>query len=117
MWDQLKEVGGMDVRRLTNLARLFATLLAAGSLPPTALKVRRLAWLGCCWGACRRHAARMQAADTPLPPALPASHTVSQTVDFGAAMAARELLFWRVCFEHLLAACKTPADSNAIFQR
>lgn len=38
-WDQLKELAGMEVRRLTNLARLMATVLAAGALPPKMLKV------------------------------------------------------------------------------
>ncbi|KAL4421444.1 hypothetical protein ABPG75_010735 [Micractinium tetrahymenae] len=77
LWDQLKELGGMDVRRLTNLARLLATVLAGLALPSTMLKV----------------------------------------VDFGAAMPARETLFWRVFFEHLLASCKSAADSTSLFQR
>lgn len=40
-----------------------------------------------------------------------------QAVDFAAAMSARETLFWRVFFEHLLASCKSAADSAAQFQR
>ncbi len=38
-WDQLKELDGMEVRRLTNLARLMASILAALALPATMLKV------------------------------------------------------------------------------
>lgn len=39
LWDQLKELDGMEVRRLTNLARLIASVLAALALPATMLKV------------------------------------------------------------------------------
>lgn len=40
-----------------------------------------------------------------------------QAVDFGAVTSAREVLFWRIFFEHLLASCKSAADSAAVFQR
>lgn len=39
----------MEVRRLTNLARLMATVLAGFALPSTMLKVRQLCWPGG-WG-------------------------------------------------------------------
>jgi hypothetical protein len=37
--------------------------------------------------------------------------------DFAAALSAREVLFWRIFFEHLLASCKTSADAAAFFKR
>ena len=40
LWDHLKGVEGLEVRRLTNLARLLAAVIAGGGLPSTALKVR-----------------------------------------------------------------------------
>ncbi|KAI7835645.1 hypothetical protein COHA_010459 [Chlorella ohadii] len=76
-WDQLKELDGMEVRRLTNLARLMASILAALALPATMLKA----------------------------------------VDFAVAFSARETLFWRIFFEHLLAACKSAGESAAVFKR
>lgn len=56
----------MEVRRLTNLARLAAALVAGRGLAVTALKAADFA-------------------------------------GGGAAMAPREVLFWRVFFQHLLA--------------
>lgn len=41
LWDHLKEVaeGSLEVRRMTNLARLLAAVIASGGLPSTTLKV------------------------------------------------------------------------------
>lgn len=113
----------MEVRRLTNLACLVATVVAGGGLPATTLKVRaaagrwaatrcRFACINCpavagvspaIWGRCgnsrRRRSSPWQAAD------------------FAAALPAREVLFWRIFFEHLLGACKTRDDSSALFAR
>ncbi|PSC75596.1 nucleolar MIF4G domain-containing 1 [Micractinium conductrix] len=77
MWDHLKDLEGLEVRRLTNLARLLASVLASGALPSTMLKV----------------------------------------VDFSAALTAREVMFWRICFQHLLATCKTADDCTLLFRR
>ena len=41
----------------------------------------------------------------------------AQVVDFKARMAPRQLLFWRACFEHLLAGAKRPEDAAAIFAK
>jgi hypothetical protein len=38
-------------------------------------------------------------------------------VDFAEALSPREVLFWHVFFEHLLASCKTAADVSAFFRR
>lgn len=38
LWDHFKEVPGMDVRRMTNLARLTAAAIASFTLPATILK-------------------------------------------------------------------------------
>ena len=46
MWDHLKDLEGLEVRRLTNLARLLASVLASGALPSTMLKVGGGAWRG-----------------------------------------------------------------------
>ncbi len=41
LWDHVKEVagGGLEVRRMTNLARLLAAVIGGGGLPSTTLKV------------------------------------------------------------------------------
>ena len=41
----------------------------------------------------------------------------TQVVDFAEALSPREVLFWHVFFEHLLASCKTAADVSAFFRR
>ncbi len=41
----------------------------------------------------------------------------AQAVDFAVAFSARETLFWRIFFEHLLAACKSAGESAAVFKR
>lgn len=51
LWDHVKEVEGLEVRRLTNLARLFAAVIAGGGLPSTTLKVRCGEQAGCRKGA------------------------------------------------------------------
>ena len=51
----------------------------------------------------------------PLTPPSPPAACAWQVVDFGAPMSARELLFWRACFEHLLCAAKRPGDAAAPF--
>lgn len=57
---------------------------------------------------------------TPHPSAAPpllACPRMQQVADFAAALSAREVLFWRIFFEHLLASCKTSADAAAFFKR
>eukprot|EP00887_Chlorella_sp_A99_P005712 scaffold1.g5712.t1 len=80
LWDHLKQLPGMETRRLTHLARLAAAVVAGRGLPAASLK-------GADWAA------------------------------GGAGMAPRQLLFWRVFFQHLLAGCKSGEDAAAIFAR
>lgn len=128
-------MGALEVRRLTNLARLMAAVMAGGGLPPSALKVgrccrkRRLCgrpWLGACAGrvAWAGGVAEMHRHTTTRPLATPddcrrtcSSPPGAQAFDFAAAPSPREVLFWRIFFEHLLGTCKTPADSADLFKR
>ncbi|KAK9823765.1 hypothetical protein WJX72_005349 [[Myrmecia] bisecta] len=77
LWDQFKQLDELDVRRLTNLARLVGSLVAASALPLAVVRV----------------------------------------VDFGDAMSAKQLLFWRILFEQLLLGCKDQEAVSAIFAR
>ena len=53
-----------------------------------------------------------------MPPRRPSpSHHLCQVVDFSAALTAREVMFWRICFQHLLATCKTADDCTLLFRR
>lgn len=127
----------MELRRLTNLARLLASVLAATALPATMLKVGGCRWnhgslfilLASRWAAwaaaCARERLRNlellenhfssqhQILAAKLHPPLPPP----QAVDFAAALSPREILFWRILFEHLLAACKSADDSAVLFKR
>ncbi|GAB4822711.1 hypothetical protein N2152v2_009757 [Parachlorella kessleri] len=79
LWDQIKEVagGGLEVRRMTNLARLLAAVISGGGLPSTTLKV----------------------------------------VEFAEGMGPKEVLFWRIFFEHLLLSAKSRQEVAALFQK
>lgn len=133
----------MEVRRLTNLARLMASVLAALALPATMLKVGRECWMCVCRFSCRPGAgmddslqpcgavyglqpavqcallSRGCAVMPPAPPQQPCALAAGsvQGFDFAAALTAREILFWRIFFEHLLAACKSAGESAAVFKR
>lgn len=180
MWDQLKEVeeGELEVRRMTNLARLMGDVVVGGALSSTTLKVRggdrrcmgsdglkrampyfqgkdlltarigaHLA-SGCAplllWGSnpvcsmttelfipspstfaisldsvvhgciITRFSCRALVR-LPTSPCRP--HTPKQVVEFSQGMSAREVLFWRVFFQHLLAACKSRQQVTALFQK
>lgn len=77
LWDHFKEISGMQLRRLTVLARLSAAAVSSGALPLSILKV----------------------------------------VDFSDVLSAREVMFWRLFFEHMLYGCRKDEDVPALFER
>ena len=92
-WDYIKDgsngIGGAHLRKLSNLAKLLAQLIADGTtLPLSALRVVDFNFNGGGGGG-----------------------------GGGGLKSAKEVLFWKVFFEHLLGEAKSDYDSKLVFKK
>jgi nucleolar MIF4G domain-containing protein 1 len=90
-WDYIKDgsngIEGANLRKLSNLAKLLAQLIADGTtLPLSALRVVDFNFNG-------------------------------DGGSVGGLKSAKELLFWKVFFEHLLGEAKSDYDSKLVFEK